>query len=410
MSEPPDRIVEGIFAINKPSSISSAQVIRNLQDVLNPSTLFAPWLEREHAIRSQETYHERKRRKDKRVQVKIGHGGTLDPMATGVLIMGIGKGTRQLHNYLKCTKTYEATVLFGAATDTYDTLGNVMRIAAYDHITRPVVEKALEKFRGKIMQRPPIYSALRVDGKRLYEYAREGKKVPREIDPRPVEVKELEMVAWLERGTHKYTLPREEARPESRDIAEKVLHFGNATSSPPTNSATLSPDSHAASGRKRKRSLEDADGQTVAYEERFVVEEGAHPEIVMSGGLQGLDEEISSKSHVKSAKAVTNSDRGSPACAPANTGPPAAKLRMTVTSGFYVRSLAHDLGEAVSSLACMCALVRTRQGAFELGRNVLEYDDTRRGEKVWGPKVEALLTADESQQVLGSNSKKAEAQ
>ena len=71
--------------------------------------------------------------------------------------------------------------------------------------------------------------------------------------------------------------------------------------------------------------------------------------------------------------------------------PPAVKIRMTVTSGFYVRSLAHDLGEAVGSLACMSALVRTRQGEYELGRNVLEYQDIEKEEAHWAPKVEALL-------------------
>jgi len=73
--------------------------------------------------------------------------------------------------------------------------------------------------------------------------------------------------------------------------------------------------------------------------------------------------------------------------------PPAARIRMTVTSGFYVRSLCHDLGIAVNSLAIMSALVRTRQGDFELGKNVFEYDDLAKGEEVWGSKVEGLIDA-----------------
>jgi tRNA U55 pseudouridine synthase TruB len=92
----------------------------------------------------------------------------------------------------------------------------------------------------------------------------------------------------------------------------------------------------------------------------------------------------------------------SPACSPPHTsteeplstpanGPPAAKLRMTVTSGFYVRSLCHDLGAAVGSAALMAELERTRQGDFEVGKNVLEYTDLKKGEKVWGPQVEAML-------------------
>jgi tRNA pseudouridine55 synthase len=76
---------------------------------------------------------------------------------------------------------------------------------------------------------------------------------------------------------------------------------------------------------------------------------------------------------------------------PTTKGPPAIRLRMTVTSGFYVRSLCHDLGAAVGSAALMAELERTRQGEFELGKNVLEYDDLEKGEQVWAPKVEAML-------------------
>merc|ERR1711881_427609 len=72
-------------------------------------------------------------------------------------------------------------------------------------------------------------------------------------------------------------------------------------------------------------------------------------------------------------------------------GPPAVRLRMTVTSGFYVRSLCHDLGAAVGSAALMAELERTRQGEFELGKNVLEWEELGKGEKVWGPKVEKFL-------------------
>lgn len=83
----------------------------------------------------------------------------------------------------------------------------------------------------------------------------------------------------------------------------------------------------------------------------------------------------------------------SPNPSPPHHGPPAVKLRMTVTSGFYVRSLSHDLGIAIGSLGMMSNLVRTRQGTFELGRNALEWEDFSRGEEVWAPKMEALLEA-----------------
>ena len=399
MSTPSSSIVEGVFAVNKPPSISSAQVIRNLQHVFNPSNLFAPWLEHERAIRNRETHYDRKRRKDKRVQVKMGHGGTLDPMATGVLIMGVGKGTKQLQCFLECSKTYEATVLFGAATDTYDTLGMILRTAPYDHVRRSTVDKALQKFRGKIMQRPPIYSALRMDGKRLYEYAREGKEVPKAIEKRSVEVKELEIVEWLERGTHNYRLPTEDAQPESKEVAEKVLQFGEATSNPATSGISATEGKRVSSLAKRKRS-DNIETEVFTNKKPFHAQADTGRETPVSEAPHGADGGNRKPSHNDTPNAGLYSQSSPPALELGGKSPPAARLRMTVTSGFYVRSLAHDLGEAVGSLACLSALVRTRQGGYELGRNVLDYNDIGKGEEIWGPKVEALITAGKSNEAI----------
>lgn len=381
------KIVEGVFAINKPPSISSAQVIRNLQHVFNPSALFAPWLRAERDFRREESRRHGNRRKDRRVQVKIGHGGTLDPMATGVLIMGIGSGTKRLQDFLECTKSYEATILFGAATDTYDVLGKVLRRAPYRYVTREKVEEVLNKFRGKILQRPPIYSALRMEGKRLYEYAREGKEVPREIEKRPVEVKQLEIMEWHDGGAHSYRLPQEEAEDEAKAVAEKVLHLRDVASSPTKDNQGDLSISDRFVVTKRKRSLEDEDEMPVISKRPALQRQDSNSDIFMSGGLQSLSDEEKrpSFSSEQDCQALTSSRE------PLIDSPPAVRLRMTVTSGFYVRSLSHDLGEAVGSLACMSELVRTRQGDFELGKNVLSYDDLHKGETVWGPKVESFL-------------------
>ena len=299
-------------------------------------------------------------------------------MATGVLIMGVGKGTKRLQGFLECTKAYEATILFGAATDTYDALGKVLRRAQYEHVTREKVEEALSKFRGKIMQRPPIYSALRVQGKRLYEYAREGKEVPKEIEERPVEVKELEMLEWMEGGSHHYNFPKEEAEDEAKDLAEKVLHLREAVATSEHASEGHSMNGTASIGTKRKRLLDD--GDSVVPNKRPGLGHDEESQCLMSGGLQSP--------HHSPKPIDTRSPQNPP---PPAQGPPAVKLRMTVTSGFYVRSLSHDLGEMVGSLACMCELVRTRQGDFELGKNVLEYENLEEGEEVWGPMIEQLL-------------------
>ena len=311
-------------------------------------------------------------------------------MATGVLIMGVGKGTKRLQESLECSKDYEATVLFGAATDSYDTKGKLLRRAPCEHVTRAKVEEALKGFRGNIMQRPPIYSALRMDGKRLYEYAREGKEVPREIQERPVEVKELEVLEWLDAGAHDYSLPEEEAEIEARRLAEKVLHLGDSAEVSEKEGTVASDREIQPSPRtKRKRSLDDVEDEAVTNKRPNLAQEATDPRTLMSGALPANgNEEVPESWPVEPSPEVE---------AKAPSLVPAVRLRMNVTSGFYVRSLAHDLGEAVGSLACMCALVRTRQGGYELGKNVLEYEDIEKDESVWSPQVEALIKASQHQ-------------
>lgn len=357
-------------AINKPPMLSSAQVLRDLQHHFNPSELFAPWLSVEKSSRLRESHNQRKRRREKNIQVKIGHGGTLDPLATGVLIAGVGKGTKALQRFLLCTKTYEAVILFGTSTDSYDRVGKVIKNAPYEHVTKESVEKALEQFRGKFMQLPPLFSALKMNGKPLYEYAREGKPIPREIERREVEVLNLELIEWMEGGTHPHKAPEEHAAPAEINVAQKLWAQEGALP------ATRPEETEGLESKKRKSSISQDDlvSDLPNPKHRKLSSTG---EAVMSGGLDA-----------GTSASVAAGDEVLPS---ATKGPPAAKLRMTVTSGFYVRSLCHDLGTAVGSAALMAELERTQQAQFELGKNVLEYSDLQKGESVWGPKVEAML-------------------
>lgn len=120
---------------------------------------------------------------------KIGHTGTLDPFAEGVLPICIGNSTR-LIEYLPDDKAYLAFVQFGKATDSYDIEGNVI-FQSDKKVAKEDVEQALKKIEGDIEQLPPIYSAIKVNGKKLYEYAREGKSV--EIKPRKVTIYKIEL-------------------------------------------------------------------------------------------------------------------------------------------------------------------------------------------------------------------------
>lgn len=124
---------------------------------------------------------------------RIGHGGTLDPMATGVLPVFVGRATRAVEFFEHAEKTYETVLLLGKKTDTQDVTGTVLEERAVD-VTKSQVEEVLTRFRGEIMQVPPMYSALKVNGQKLCELARKGKQVERQ--PRPVTVYELTVLSF----------------------------------------------------------------------------------------------------------------------------------------------------------------------------------------------------------------------
>lgn len=123
---------------------------------------------------------------------RIGHGGTLDPMATGVLPVFVGRATRGVEFFEHAEKTYEAELLLGVATDTEDTTGTVL-FRREVSVTPEQLTAVLERFRGEIMQIPPMYSALKVNGQKLCDLARKGRQVERQ--PRPVTIHELTLLS-----------------------------------------------------------------------------------------------------------------------------------------------------------------------------------------------------------------------
>lgn len=123
---------------------------------------------------------------------RIGHGGTLDPMATGVLPVFVGRATRGVEFFEHAEKTYETELLLGVATDTEDTTGAV-RARREVSVTQARLDEVLERFRGEIMQIPPMYSALKVNGQKLCDLARKGRQVERQ--PRPVTIHELTLLS-----------------------------------------------------------------------------------------------------------------------------------------------------------------------------------------------------------------------
>ena len=160
--ERPPQIAGGFLNVNKPAGMTSMDVIRIVRRLTG--------------------------------QRKVGHGGTLDPDATGVLPICIGRATRFIDRFVRGRKVYEATTRFGTATDTYDASGRVTAESDPSEITREAIEALLPGFTGEIGQVPPMYSAVKKDGVRLYKLARAGKEVEREA--REVVVHSLHVTSW----------------------------------------------------------------------------------------------------------------------------------------------------------------------------------------------------------------------
>ena len=158
-------IMNGIVIVDKPEGWTSNDVVSKLKGVL----------------------HTR----------RVGHGGTLDPMATGVLPVFVGRATRAVEFFEHAEKTYETVLRLGITTDTEDITGTVLTERPVS-VTEETAEAVLSQFRGDILQIPPMYSALKVNGQKLYDLARKGKEVERQ--PRPITIHELTLLGMAENG------------------------------------------------------------------------------------------------------------------------------------------------------------------------------------------------------------------
>ena len=159
--------MNGIIIIDKPQEWTSNDVVSRLRRVFNTR--------------------------------RIGHGGTLDPMATGVLPVFVGRATRGVEFFEHAEKVYETVLRPGITTDTEDITGTVLT-EQEAFVTGEMVEEVLKQFRGDIMQIPPMYSAIKVNGQKLYDLARKGREVERQ--PRPITIHELKLLGMDAEGIH----------------------------------------------------------------------------------------------------------------------------------------------------------------------------------------------------------------
>jgi tRNA pseudouridine55 synthase len=124
-------------------------------------------------------------------KIKVGHAGTLDPLATGLLVICTGKMTKKIDTYQGQVKEYTGTIVLGSTTPSYDLETEIDNTFPTEHITEYLIREAAKKFIGELEQVPPIFSAIKKDGKRLYEFARAGESV--EIKPRTISIFEFEI-------------------------------------------------------------------------------------------------------------------------------------------------------------------------------------------------------------------------
>ncbi|WP_308991459.1 tRNA pseudouridine(55) synthase TruB [Mariniflexile litorale] len=124
-------------------------------------------------------------------KIKVGHAGTLDPLATGLLIICTGKMTKEIDSFQAQIKEYTGTIVLGSTTPSFDLETEINETFPTNHITEALIKKTTKQFIGDIQQFPPVFSAIKKDGKRLYEFARAGEDV--EIKPRPVNISEFEI-------------------------------------------------------------------------------------------------------------------------------------------------------------------------------------------------------------------------
>lgn len=339
--------MNGIFAVEKPSGVTSSKLVGDLQHIFTQSQVFAKDIEDAKSLTRQQLgvdknwTEARINKKVRQIKVKIGHGGTLDPLASGVLIIGVGKGTKKLQYYLtECRKTYIATALLGHSTTTGDSEGEIVTSNPVSHISKDLITKAANKFVGDIKQTPPIFSALKMNGKPLYDYAREGLPLPKPIKARDVKVFSIKVHNEDSlRDDHTF----EKLQSKLDEKGEPMEHL--LSNNPTLNDSPL------------YFSQQYLDNNDVSEEEKAM----------------------------NKPNPLQDSDK-----LPEKL--PMFRVTADVSSGTYIRSLLNDIGRAMDSSAYMVELVRSKQSDWELGINTFKLSDfTDRQESVWGPVLKKVL-------------------
>ncbi|CAR21085.1 pseudouridine synthase PUS4 [Lachancea thermotolerans CBS 6340] len=353
--------MNGIFAIEKPSGISSSQFLLKLQNVLMNSSVFSREIQRATAERMQQYQRETGKKPSKRKlrkvsKVKMGHGGTLDPLASGVLVVGVGTGTKKLSQYLSGTvKVYESEALFGVSTTSGDVEGEILSMHSVSHLKMDDLKSVEKKMVGSLKQTPPIFAALKMNGKPLHEYAREGIPLPRAIEPRQVEIYDLEVFPESLTRDHTYKLLRP-ATDADKEVVSELSHQGNLLT------------------------------DKLFFSKQFCESQGWESEEAKVDPPIALSEE-------EMQQLLAEGD---------NYRAPLLHFKAKVSSGTYIRSLISDIGKAMRSSCYMVKLVRCQQQEWALDkRNVFRMEDfTENDEAVWTKVLEQVLEQGSSVDIM----------
>mmetsp|Transcript_9827 Transcript_9827/g.14587 ORF Transcript_9827/g.14587 Transcript_9827/m.14587 type:complete len:456 (+) Transcript_9827:122-1489(+) len=320
-------LAEGLIAIHKPLTWTCNDVVSYIRGILSRD--------------AQSRGFEGKMRKRGKPVMKVGHGGTLDPLASGVLVLGIGKGTSKLQSYLEGDKQYTAMVELGYETTTLDAEGEIVKTMDWNHVTSidSIREMVVPKFTGKIQQVPPLYSAIRVDGKRLYEIARGGDEKEAqdvEIPMRDVEVYKVEVENTLSESViqsgvvdgKKY----KEAVHEMEAAAAAAAAEKAAAAPPPAEDVQELNDDTAGKKRKKRRG-----NKNKGTKKKSFFDESTVPTVQCDSSTDTTSFEL-----------------------------PLFTLNVSCGGGTYIRSIVRDIGYEMDTVATMTGLVRTKQGPFLL--------------------------------------------
>ena len=341
---PPLYLAEGLLAVHKPLTWTCNDVVSYIRNILT----------RDAFSRGFKESNAGGRKKRNKPLMRVGHGGTLDPLASGVLVLGIGKGTSQLQSYLEGDKQYTAVVELGYETSTLDVEGDIVKTMDWNHVKSidSIQQLVVPKFTGNIQQVPPLYSAIRVDGKRLYEIARsvEKKDVLQdvEIPTRQVEVYSLEVNTSLSECVIQSGVV------DGKKYKEAVKEMETATTT------TAAAEAEAGENAKNILSPPDYDTQEELNDEATA---GNIKKKRKRGGNNKMRTEKKSPSFDEITVPTIQCDSSAGL---KSFELPLFTLNVSCGGGTYIRSLVRDIGYELNTVATMTGLVRTKQGPFLL--------------------------------------------